>query len=92
MGPSINLSLPPGHHLITLTAKDAGGLFSTVTKEIEIIEEDIPVEVEEIPDEKENDEPILILLFLILLIASIIALSAFYMMMRWKRIDNLPEE
>lgn len=41
-GQSINLSLPAGHHLITLTVTDSYGLSETATMEIEIkpVEED----------------------------------------------------
>ena len=78
-GPSINLSLPIGHHLITLTVTDKEGLSATATMEIEIK----PVEEEKV--DKGDDTPIaLIMIIAIILVVLTLALVIFFLIRKRK--------
>lgn len=88
-GTMIQMSLPVGHHLITLTVVDMEGLSTTATVEIEIIAED----VEEVPEVKDdNEKKFLVILLVIITITIILFGIVIYMMMKGKKDQDRYEE
>jgi len=81
-GQSINLSLPVGHHLITLTVTDSGGLYSQGTIEMEIISK--PIQDDDGKDESEENDmkssTIMIIVGAIILILIVILVIVFFVL------------
>ena len=88
IGTSINLSLPIGHHLVTVKVIDCDGLFTTATMEIQVIGEE---NGEDPKDNKKEDDNYLIL-FVISSVVSIIIIMVLYVWMKRSNIKGPSEE
>ncbi len=88
-GRSIDLSLPVGIHLVTLTVMDTVGSSTMTSKEIEIFAEDT-VEVPDQEEEKEEKSPQYFLILLIL--AIIVAVILLFVLFKRKKMYDRYEE
>jgi hypothetical protein len=88
-GKSVNLSLPVGHHLVTLTVTDKEGLTATATMEIEIK----PVTQEDDGDvgDDSDDLPIALILIAAIIVVVLIVALVIFLLIRKKRTDDEPD-
>jgi len=88
-GQAINLSLPPGYHMITLNVSDLEGLYTKVSKEVLILYRTTSDESDtNDTDEDDNEFPILFALFTIILIIILIIGIITWLSVRNSRKDN----
>ena len=88
-GRSINLSLPAGYHLISLTVTDKGGLSTTASIEIQVI----PITVDDDTNRNEKEFPIFVLIIIgIVVLLIIISLIVFILMRKKQTEEEQPVE